>query len=78
MDEHKEDMQDKELRQRYENAMDYTVRLLEEMVGDESLIRSLYSDRDEEAERKLRDRINEFNKRIEKWTKQWTITKHLW
>ena len=66
MDEHKEDMQDKELRQRYENAMDYTVRLLEEMVGDESLIRSLYSDRGEEAERKLRDRINEFNKRIEK------------
>ena len=66
MDEHKEDMQDKELRQRYENAMDYTVRLLEEMVGDQSLIRSLYSDRDEEAERKLRDRINEFNKRIEK------------
>ena len=66
MDEHKEDMQDKELRQRYENAMDYTVRLLEEMVGDESLIRSLYSDRDEEAERKLRDRINEFNKRIDK------------
>lgn len=66
MDEHKEDMQDKELRQRYENAMDYTVRLLEEMVGDESLIRSLYSDRDEEAERKLRNRINEFNKRIEK------------
>ena len=66
MDEHKEDMQDKELRQRYENAMDYTVRLLEEMVGDESLIRSLYSDRDEEAERKLRYRINEFNKRIEK------------
>ena len=66
MDEHKEDIQDKELRQRYENAMDYTVRLLEEMVGDESLIRSLYSDRDEEAERKLRYRINEFNKRIEK------------
>lgn len=66
MDEHKEDIQDKEFRQRYENAMDYTVRLLEEMVGDESLIRSLYSDRDEEAERKLRDRINEFNKRIEK------------
>lgn len=66
MDEHKEDIQDKGLRQRYENAMDYTVRLLEEMVGDESLIRSLYSDRDEEAERKLRDRINEFNKRIEK------------
>ncbi len=66
MDEHKEDIQDKELRQRYENAMDYTVRLLEEMVGDESLIRSLYSDRDEEAERKLRNRINEFNKRIEK------------
>ena len=66
MDEHKEDMQDKELRQRYENAMDYTVRLLEERVGDESLIRSLYSDRDEEAERKLRYRINEFNKRIEK------------
>lgn len=66
MDEHKEDIQDKELRQRYENAMDYTVRLLEEMVGDESLMRSLYSDRDEEAERKLRDRINEFNKRIEK------------
>ena len=70
MDEHKEDIQDKELRQRYEIAMDYTVRLLEEMVGDESLIRSLYSDRDEEAERKLRDRINEFNKRIEKLTKQ--------
>lgn len=66
MDEHKEDIQDKELRQRYEIAMDYTVRLLEEMVGDESLIRSLYSDRDEEAERKLRNRINEFNKRIEK------------
>ena len=66
MDEHKEDIQDKELRQRYENAMDYTVKLLEEMVGDESLIRSLYSDRDEEAERKLRNRINEFNKRIEK------------
>lgn len=66
MDEHKEGIQDKELRQRYENAMDYTVRLLEEMVGDQSLIRSLYSDRDEEAERKLRDRINEFNKRIEK------------
>ena len=66
MDEHKEDIQDKELRQRYEIAMDYTVRLLEEMVGDESLIRSLYSVRDEEAERKLRDRINEFNKRIEK------------
>ena len=66
MDEHKEDIQDKELRQRYEIAMDYTVRLLEEMVGDESLIRSLYSDRDEGAERKLRDRINEFNKRIEK------------
>lgn len=66
MDEHKEDIQDKELRQRYENAMDYTVRLLEEMVGDESLIRSLYSDMDEEAERKLRNRINEFNKRIEK------------
>lgn len=66
MDEHKEDIQDKGLRQRYENAMDYTVRLLEEMVGDESLIRSLYSDRDEEAERKLRNRINEFNKRIEK------------
>lgn len=66
MDEHKEDIHDKELRQRYEIAMDYTVRLLEEMVGDESLIRSLYSDRDEEAERKLRYRINEFNKRIEK------------
>ena len=66
MDEHKEDIQDKELRQRYEIAMDYTVRLLEKMVGDESLIRSLYSDSDEEAERKLRDRINEFNKRIEK------------
>ena len=66
MDEHKEDIQDKELRQRYEIAMDYTVRLLEEMVGDESLIRSLYSDRDEEAESKLRNRINEFNKRIEK------------
>lgn len=66
MDEHKEDIQDKELRQRYEIAMDYTVRLLEEMVGDESLIRSLYSDMDEEAERKLRNRINEFNKRIEK------------
>ena len=66
MDEHKEDIQDKELRQLYEIAMDYTVRLLEEMVGDESLIRSLYSDRDEEAERKLRNRINEFNKRIEK------------
>lgn len=66
MDEHKGDIQDKELRQRYEIAMDYTVRLLEEMVGDESLIRSLYSDRDEEAERKLRNRINEFNKRIEK------------
>ena len=66
MDEHKEDIQDKELRQRYENAMDYTVRLLEEMVGDESLIRSLYLDKVEEAERKLRDRINEFNKRIEK------------
>ena len=66
MDEHKEDIQDKELRQRYEIAMDYTVRLLEEMVGDESLMRSLYSDRDEEAERKLRNRINEFNKRIEK------------
>ena len=66
MDEHKEDIQDKELRQRYEIAMDYTVRLLEEMVGDESLIRSLYSDRDEEAERKLRNRINEINKRIEK------------
>ena len=66
MDEHKEDIQDKGLRQRYENAMDYTVRLLEEMVGDESLIRSLYSDMDEEAERKLRNRINEFNKRIEK------------
>lgn len=66
MDEHKEDIQDKGLRQRYENAMDYTVRLLEEMVGDESLIRSLYLDKVEEAERKLRDRINEFNKRIEK------------
>jgi len=66
MDEHKEDIQDKELRQRYENAMDYTVRLLEEMVGDESLICSLYLDMDEEAERKLRNRINEFNKRIEK------------
>ena len=66
MDEHKEDIQNKELRQRYEIAMDYTVKLLEEMVGDESLTRSLYSDRDEEAERKLRDRINEFNKRIEK------------
>ena len=66
MDEHKEDIQDKELRQRYEIAMDYTVRLLEEMVGDESLIRSLYLDKVEEAERKLRDRINEFNKRIEK------------
>ena len=66
MDEHKEDIQDKELRQRYEIAMDYTVRLLEEMVGDESLIPSRYSDRDEEAERKLRNRINEFNKRIEK------------
>ena len=66
MDEHKEDIQDKELRQRYEIAMDYTVKLLEEMVGDESLIRSLYLDMDEEAERKLRNRINEFNKRIEK------------
>jgi len=66
MDEHKEDIQDKELRQRYENAMDYTVRLLEEMVGDESLICSLYLDMDEEAERKLRNRINEFNKRKEK------------
>ena len=66
MDEHKEDIQDKELRQRYEFAMDYTVKLLEEMVGDESLIRSLYLDKVEEAERKLRDRINEFNKRIEK------------
>ena len=66
MDEHKEDIQDKELRQRYEIAMDYTVKLLEEMVGDESLFRSLYLDKDEEAERKLRDRINEFNKRIEK------------
>lgn len=66
MDEHKEEIQDKELRQRYENAMDYTVRLLEEMVGDESLICSLYLDMDEEAERKLRNRINEFNKRIEK------------
>ena len=66
MDEHKEDIQDKELRQRYEIVMDYTVKLLEEMVGDESLIRSLYLDKVEEAERKLRDRINEFNKRIEK------------
>lgn len=66
MDEHKEDIQNKELRQRYEIAMDYTVKLLEEMVGDESLIRSLYLDKVEEAERKLRDRINEFNKRIEK------------
>ena len=66
MDEHKEDIQDKELRQRYEIAMDYTVKLLEEMVGDESLIRSLYLDKVEEAERKLRNRINEFNKRIEK------------
>ena len=64
MDEHKEDIQDKELRQRYENAMDYTVRLLEEMVGDESLIRSLYLDKDEDAEMKLRNKINEFNKTI--------------
>ena len=62
MDEHKEDIQDKELRQRYEIAMDYTVRLLEEMVGDESLIRSLYLDMDEEAERKLRNRINDICK----------------
>lgn len=64
MDEHKEDIQDKELRQRYEIAMDYTVKLLEEMVGDESLIRSLYSDEDEDAEMKLRNKINEFNKTI--------------
>lgn len=66
MDEHKEDIQDKELRLRYENAMDYTVKLLEELVGDESLIRSLYSDGGEETERKLRDVVNEFNKKIEK------------
>lgn len=64
MDEHKEDIQDKELRQRYEIAMDYTVKLLEEMVGDESLIRSLYLDKVEEAEMKLRNKINEFNKTI--------------
>lgn len=66
MDEHKEDIQDKELQQRYENAMDYTIKLLEEMVGNESLIRSLYSDSDEDAEKKLREMVNEFNKRIEK------------
>ena len=64
MDEHKEDIQDKELRQRYEIAMDYTVKLLEEMVGDESLFRSLYLDKDEDAEMKLRNKINEFNKTI--------------
>ncbi len=66
MDEHKEDIQDNELRQRHENAMNYTVNLLEELVGDESLIRSLYSDSDEDAEKKLREMVNEFNKRIEK------------
>ena len=64
MDEHKEDIQDKELRRRYEIAMDYTVTLLEEMVGDESLIRSLYLDKDDDAEMKLRNKINEFNKTI--------------
>lgn len=49
--------------------MDYTIKLLEEMVGDESMIRSLSLDMDEEAERKLRDIMDRYNKSLDKKNK---------
>ena len=64
--ENNEDIQDDQLHQRFENAMDYTIKLLEEMVGDESMIRSLSLNMDEEAERKLRDIVDRYNKSLDK------------
>ena len=67
--ENNEDIQDDQLHQRFENAMDYTIKLLEEMVGDESMIRSLSLDMDEEAERKLRDILDRYNMSLDKKNK---------
>ena len=67
--ENNEDIQDDQFDQRFENAMDYTIKLLEEMVGDESMIRSLSLDMDEEAERKLRDIVDRYNKSLDKKNK---------
>ena len=67
--ENNEDIQDDQFHQRFENAMDYTIKLLEEMVGDESMIRSLSLDMDEEAERKLRDIVDRYNKALDKKNK---------
>ena len=64
--ENNEDIQDDQLHQRFENAMDYTIKLLEEMVGDESMIRSLSLNMDDEAERKLRDIVDRYNKSLDK------------
>ena len=64
--ENNEDIQDDQLHQRFENAMDYTIKLLEEMVGDESKIRSLSLNMDDEAERKLRDIVDRYNKSLDK------------
>lgn len=64
-----EDIQDDQFHQRFENAMDYTIKLLEEMVGNESMIRSLSLDMDEEAERKLRDIVDRYNKSLDKKNK---------
>ena len=64
-----EDIQDDQVHQRFENAMDYTIKLLEEMVGNESMIRSLSLDMDEEAERKLRDIVDRYNKSLDKKNK---------
>ena len=64
--ENNEDIQDDQLHQRFENAMDYTIKLLEEMVGDESMIRYLSLNMDEEAERKLRDIVDRYNKSLDK------------
>ena len=67
--ENNEDIQYDQFHQRFENAMDYTIKLLEEMVGDESMIRSLSLDMDEEAERKLRDIVDRYNKSLDKKNK---------
>ena len=67
--ENNEDIQDDQFHRRFENAMDYTIKLLEEMVGDESMIRSLSLDMDEEAERKLRDIVDRYNKSLDKKNK---------
>lgn len=64
-----EEIQDDQFHQRFENAMDYTIKLLEEMVGNESMIRSLSLDMDEEAERKLRDIVDRYNKSLDKKNK---------